>query len=181
MLPVLADWGRTTVWYETKANLSRDQVRTLAEARVNRIQPGIESLSDKSLRLMRKGSTKAVNLQLLRWCAEYGVGVSFTPAIESNYTIAQHPVTEEIWVFHIADAVGDIGVINLSSDGTNLLLNWEDNLYIDFPGQCIEPDGELPWLDTTVDDGAIYLGGYFNGFARAPSTSGVSGSESWTL
>jgi len=37
------------------------------------VQPGVESLSDDVLRLMRKGTTALQNIQLLKWCAEYGV------------------------------------------------------------------------------------------------------------
>jgi ribosomal peptide maturation radical SAM protein 1 len=61
------------IFYETKANLRREQVRLLREAGVAHIQPGIESLSDNVLRLMRKGVTALQNVQLLRWCAEYMV------------------------------------------------------------------------------------------------------------
>ena len=55
-------------FYEVKANLSRRQVRRLAEAGVCRIQPGIESLSTRVLKLMRKGTTPLRNIQLLKWC-----------------------------------------------------------------------------------------------------------------
>src|SRR5581483_3803198 len=61
------------LFYETKANLRREQIRLLREAGVTRIQPGIESLSTAVLRLMRKGVTAVQNIQLLRWCAEYMV------------------------------------------------------------------------------------------------------------
>ena len=40
---------------------------------MRRIQPGIESLSDHVLKLMRKGTTALQNIQLLKWCREYGV------------------------------------------------------------------------------------------------------------
>lgn len=74
MLPALARARRSTqLFYEVKANLSRAQVRLLREAGVSRIQPGIESLSDHVLRLMRKGTTALRNIQLLKWCREYGV------------------------------------------------------------------------------------------------------------
>ena len=43
------------LFYETKANLKRDQIRVLRDAGVLEIQPGIESLSDGVLKLMRKG------------------------------------------------------------------------------------------------------------------------------
>jgi len=61
--------------YETKANLKRDQVALLRDAGVVSIQPGIESLSDHQLRLMRKGVTALQNVQLLKWCEEFGVRV----------------------------------------------------------------------------------------------------------
>jgi ribosomal peptide maturation radical SAM protein 1 len=59
------------VFYETKANLRRDQVRLAREAGIEQIQPGIESLNSHVLKLMRKGVTAMQNIQLLRWCAEY--------------------------------------------------------------------------------------------------------------
>ncbi len=60
-------------FYETKANLGKSQVRLLAEAGVRQIQPGIESLSTPILRLMKKGSTALQNVQLLKWCGEFGI------------------------------------------------------------------------------------------------------------
>jgi ribosomal peptide maturation radical SAM protein 1 len=74
VLPELARRGAPLdLFYEVKANLNRDQVRLLALAGVRHIQPGIESLSDSILKLMRKGTTALQNIQLLKWCAEYGV------------------------------------------------------------------------------------------------------------
>ncbi|MBT8399201.1 MAG: RiPP maturation radical SAM C-methyltransferase, partial [Rhodothermia bacterium] len=61
------------IFVETKSNLSRSQVAALADARVNRIQPGIESLSTPILRLMRKGCTSLQNIELLKWCQLSGV------------------------------------------------------------------------------------------------------------
>jgi ribosomal peptide maturation radical SAM protein 1 len=74
LLPALADSRRNfEIFYETKANLSREQVRLLADAGVRSIQPGIESLSTETLRLMRKGTTALQNVEFLKWCKEYGV------------------------------------------------------------------------------------------------------------
>ena len=61
------------MFYETKANLRRDQVALLRAAGVTAIQPGIESFSTDVLRLMRKGTSGLANVQLLKWCAQYGV------------------------------------------------------------------------------------------------------------
>jgi ribosomal peptide maturation radical SAM protein 1 len=41
------------------------------------IQPGIESLSNEVLRLMKKGCTALQNIQLLRWCDELGIEVAW--------------------------------------------------------------------------------------------------------
>jgi ribosomal peptide maturation radical SAM protein 1 len=61
------------IFYETKANLRRDQVALLRAAGVRTIQPGIESFSTNVLRLMRKGTTGLANVQLLKWCREFGL------------------------------------------------------------------------------------------------------------
>jgi ribosomal peptide maturation radical SAM protein 1 len=59
--------------FEVKANLKREQVVLLRRAGVISIQPGIESLADRTLALMDKGVSAAQNIALLRWCQEIGV------------------------------------------------------------------------------------------------------------
>ncbi len=61
------------LFYETKSNLKRDQIRLLRDAGVLEIQPGIESLSDNVLKMMKKGVSALHNIQLLKWCKELGV------------------------------------------------------------------------------------------------------------
>lgn len=78
MLPALAQSQRSvSLFYEVKANLTRRQLQLLREAGVDRIQPGIESLSDHVLKLMRKGTTALRNIQLLKWCKEYNISVDW--------------------------------------------------------------------------------------------------------
>jgi ribosomal peptide maturation radical SAM protein 1 len=62
-----------SLFYEVKASLTNAQIETLARAGVHEIQPGIESLNDHVLGLMRKGTSALKNVQLLKWCAEHGV------------------------------------------------------------------------------------------------------------
>src|SRR5688572_5603540 len=76
VLPALEGRG-LKFFYEVKSNLTRKQVEQLARSGVYRIQPGIESMSDHVLRLMRKGTTALRNVQLLKWCREYGVAVDY--------------------------------------------------------------------------------------------------------
>lgn len=65
------------LFYEVKANLKRHQVAAMRAAGVRTIQPGIESLSTEVLQRMDKGCTALQNIQLLRWCAEAGIGVAW--------------------------------------------------------------------------------------------------------
>ncbi len=58
------------MFYEVKANLRYDQLKTLRRGGVRAVQPGIESFSNQVLQLMRKGCTGLQNIQLLRWCDE---------------------------------------------------------------------------------------------------------------
>lgn len=75
MLPVLAESDDGTFFYEIKANLRRDRVEALSRARVRWVQPGIEALHDDLLRLLNKGVSAAINVQLLKWARTYGVWV----------------------------------------------------------------------------------------------------------
>ncbi|HYP28184.1 MAG TPA: RiPP maturation radical SAM C-methyltransferase [Blastocatellia bacterium] len=63
------------LFYEVKSNLKKDQLRLLHKAGITSIQPGIESLSDEVLRIMRKGVSALQNIQLLKWCKELGIKV----------------------------------------------------------------------------------------------------------
>src|SRR5438093_1261600 len=73
-LPRLMALGINYVlFYETKANLRRDQIELLSKAGVQSIQPGIESLNSHVLGLMRKGVTAVQNVNLLRWAAYYKI------------------------------------------------------------------------------------------------------------
>lgn len=78
LLPELAERGdgRRFFW-ETKANLRRSQVELLQRAGVVWLQPGIESLDSRVLALMQKGVRASQNVQLLKWCRELGVRLSW--------------------------------------------------------------------------------------------------------
>lgn len=74
LLPELAKLPPgTEFFYEIKSNVTKAQVQALRDAGVRHVQPGIESLSDHVLALMKKGVDAMQNLQLLKWSMEYGV------------------------------------------------------------------------------------------------------------
>lgn len=73
-IPRLASVGPgVELFYETKANLKKDQVRLMRDAGITRIQPGIESFSNRLLQAMGKGIKSLQNVQLLKWCKEFGI------------------------------------------------------------------------------------------------------------
>jgi hypothetical protein len=76
VLPALTSAGYD-LFYEVKANLSRADLRLLARAGVRRLQPGLESLSSRVLRLMRKGVRAAQNVCLLKWARYYDIDVAW--------------------------------------------------------------------------------------------------------
>lgn len=63
------------LFYEVKANLTREQVHLLASAGITLLQPGLEHLSTAVLKLMRKGTTSLQNVQFLKWARERNVTV----------------------------------------------------------------------------------------------------------
>ncbi|MGI5359031.1 RiPP maturation radical SAM C-methyltransferase [Streptomyces sp. CA-252508] len=62
---------------EIKANMRRPQLRTLAEAGMIYVQPGIESLNHRVLDLMDKGVSGCQNVRMLRDGAETGLSVAW--------------------------------------------------------------------------------------------------------
>ena len=91
VLPRLAAEGRPyRLFYETKANLQYSHLEKLVAAGVRWIQPGIESLHDGVLELIKKGTTGMANLMLLKWSRELGIRLSW------NF-IFGFPGEEEVW------------------------------------------------------------------------------------
>jgi len=78
VLPRLAEHAPPyNLFFEIKSNLKRHQVKGLADAGVRWVQPGVESLDSSVLALMGKGAKAWTNIQLLRWCRQYGVRLSW--------------------------------------------------------------------------------------------------------
>jgi ribosomal peptide maturation radical SAM protein 1 len=63
------------IGWDIRGAITKAQLRGMREAGVRSITPGLESLSDPVLRLMRKGTSVLQNLQLLKWCLEFDIHV----------------------------------------------------------------------------------------------------------
>lgn len=64
-------------FYETRADLSKDEFELLVHAGIKSIQPGIESFSTELLKLMKKNTSRIRQIQFLRWCLEYQVDATY--------------------------------------------------------------------------------------------------------
>ena len=61
------------LFWEVKANLNYQHLKSLKDAGITSIQPGIESFSNSVLKLMNKGVTAIQNVQFLKWCDELNI------------------------------------------------------------------------------------------------------------
>jgi ribosomal peptide maturation radical SAM protein 1 len=73
LFPHLNTPSGVKIFYEVKADLSAEDLEVMSKAGVRRIQPGIESLSSSTLKLMAKGTNAFINLLLLKRCIEYDI------------------------------------------------------------------------------------------------------------
>jgi ribosomal peptide maturation radical SAM protein 1 len=65
------------VFIETKSNLNKQQIHTLAKGGVTSMQPGLESLSATQLKEMDKGVSPMQNIVVLKWSRYYNVNLSW--------------------------------------------------------------------------------------------------------
>jgi ribosomal peptide maturation radical SAM protein 1 len=78
LFPALARGGRDfKLFYDVRSSMTRRQVALLRSAGVRAMEVGIESLHDGVLRLMHKGVSTIQNIQMLKWCAEEGISVTW--------------------------------------------------------------------------------------------------------
>jgi ribosomal peptide maturation radical SAM protein 1 len=114
LLPRLAAEPQgTTFFYEVKANLSGDQVALLAAAGVTIVQPGVESLSDRVLKLMGKGTSALQNVALLKWCREHGVRAEWNvlygfPGETAQDYVDMAALIDDIWFLDPPSGCGPV-------------------------------------------------------------------------
>src|ERR1700722_9651292 len=78
LAPRLAESGYDLrLSYEIKSNLNREQLTALYMAVISYVQPGVENLSSRVLRLMDKGVTGGQNVRLLRDAETVGVNMNW--------------------------------------------------------------------------------------------------------
>ncbi len=83
--------------YESKSDMDEEGLQVLSKVGVKLIQPGIEALSNRSLKLMHKGSTVFVNLRLLKNCLLYEIYPAW------NILIGTPGEEEDIYAKYVRD------------------------------------------------------------------------------
>lgn len=73
VLPLINKDNAVSIQYEVRTKMSEQEMKALANANILFPQPGIESLSTKSLKLMKKGASAFDNIIFLRNCVELGL------------------------------------------------------------------------------------------------------------
>ncbi len=97
VLPFIDAPPETSIFYEVKADLKEDSLRTMAAAGIDKIQPGVESMASSTLALMRKGTTAFVNLRLFKSCIKYDISPAW------NLLIGFPGETEEVYEKYVND------------------------------------------------------------------------------
>lgn len=96
--PLVSAGRRVEVFYEVKPNLTRDQIKAVADAGVKYIQPGIESFSTHILKLMEKGVTALQNAFLLKCATQHGVVVYWNLLLRVPGETAEDYAFMERWL-----------------------------------------------------------------------------------
>ena len=130
-------------FYETKANLSETQVRRFRSAGVRTLQPGIESLSTPTLKLMRKGVTALQNIRLLKWCAQHGVHVIWN----LMYGFPGEDPSEYARMADVVPALVHLPPPNLGA----LMVSRFSPYYVDPEQHGLKLTGPLPWYGLLHD------------------------------
>ena len=143
VMPLLAPPPGLKIQYEVRATLGVAELEVLCKAGVTVLQPGIESLSSATLKLMRKGTTAFQNLRFLKACAQFPLTVGwnlliFSPG-ETEETYERYlRLIPRLTHLHPPQAASLIGYVRYSEyfehPGTyGLELRPEDHYRLTFP------------------------------------------------
>jgi len=108
-LQLASNGRRIEFFYETKPNLTRAQLKALADANVRYPQPGIESLSTHLLKVMDKGVTGLQNAFFLKCATEYQLTTVWNLLIRMPREAAEDYAQMADWLprlFHLHPPTG---------------------------------------------------------------------------
>jgi ribosomal peptide maturation radical SAM protein 1 len=169
VMPELAGFERgPRIFYEVKANLTEADVVALGRANVVGLQPGIESLNTRLLRLMRKGTDTIHNLALLKWCRERRIALGWNllcgiPGEEPADYDEQIALLRKVPHFPPPERVNPIRIDRYSPYFEH---------YREFGWSDLEPLPEYRMLHPHLSDGALRdLAYHFRGIGGVSTTT----------
>jgi magnesium-protoporphyrin IX monomethyl ester (oxidative) cyclase len=92
---------KLNIFYETRSNLSEDQIRSLAKAGVKWIQIGIETLNPNIEKLLNKDNHVIDSISILKFCIENGITASWN-------LLYDIPGDKEEWYYEIDNLIPQI-------------------------------------------------------------------------
>lgn len=126
LFPALQEKGlRANFFYEVKANLTRDQLQKLSQGGAKILQPGIESLSTRVLKIMKKGTNKLLNIRFLKWARYYNLNPAWNilTGFPGESVEDYEEQTTLIPLLHHLRPPSDAGVIFLEKHGPYVVHN----------------------------------------------------------
>lgn len=90
------DSTQYNIFCEIRSTLSKDDIKKMKDAGFIWVQPGIESLNDKALEWMNKGTDVIKNIRTLKWCLEFGVHTVWS-------IMYQFPAEDHMWYNEMKD------------------------------------------------------------------------------
>lgn len=131
------------IQYEVRATLGAAELSALCQAGVTVLQPGIESLSSATLKLMRKGTSAFQNLAFLKACTRFPMTLGwnlliFSPGEKEETYERYLRLIPRLTHLHPPQAVSLIGFVRYSEyfdhpANYGLELRPEDHYYLTFP------------------------------------------------
>ncbi len=143
VMPALHPPPGLKIQYEVRATLGVAELSALCQAGVTVLQPGIESLSTATLKLMRKGTSAFQNVKFLKACARFPLTLGwnlliFSPGEQEETYERYLRLIPRLTHLHPPQAVSLIGFVRYSEyfdhpADYGLELRPEDHYYLTFP------------------------------------------------
>src|SRR5262245_9068248 len=143
LAPALARQARDyEIFFEVKANLSREQIKALRDGGILSVQPGIESFSSHVLRLMEKGVKAVQNVNFLRWARYYGIEATWNIIWGFPGETAEHVALQTALLPHLVHLEPPSGLSRIVVE--RFSPHHDDRKR--FPVRRIEPEASLRYI-----------------------------------
>ncbi len=160
LIPKLTDQRKKySISYEIKANLKKTQIKQLSDAGIRWLIPGIESLDDSILKMIGKGSSSKINLQLIKWAREYGIYLFW-------FFLYDFPKEEDVWYVEMSKWLPQIAHLHPPLEIAHVQYHrfspyqTDPKKYDIFLSPDSAYDFIYPWSQSSIEQFAYYFDDY---------------------